>query len=184
VSRTKLFAESCADSDGKSTTLVLSLSLSLSFVHRRTRGRRNRNPWQRSISERSIPVKPIHPPSITVPNPARGCDLYVFHLRITYPCRSARSHPALLSALLHTVRPFPAHSTAPFRSISFPKPRRPVVSRLTASIIIQISRHGVSVASRHVHTNIFLSLMHPQLSYTRVYLVATSRICMIRHVYV
>jgi len=70
-----------------------------------------------------------HHPSITVPNPARGCDLYVFHLRIIYPCRSTRSHPPLLSALLHTIRPFSARTprrscSTPFRSISFSKPRR------------------------------------------------------------
>lgn len=109
-----------------------------------------------------------HHPSITVPNPARarGCDLYVFHLRITYPCRSTRSHSPLLSALLHTIRPFSARTpcrscSTPFRSISFSKPRRPVVSRLAASIIIRISRHSWSFGCFTHSTYKYL----PQLTY-------------------
>lgn len=76
------FSQKAVRIRGESTTLVPSYAAGLEDVVIETPDR-GQSPNGRSRWSQST-----HHPSITVPNPARGCDLYVFHLRITYPCRA------------------------------------------------------------------------------------------------
>lgn len=151
--RWKLFAESCADLDGESTTLVPSYAAGLEDVVIETPDR-GQSPNGRSRWSQST-----HHPSITVPNLARGCDLYVFHLRITYPCRAR--HEVIRLSFLRFYIPF-ARSPLALRLRSarsrFRSPRRPVVSQRAASIIIRISRHSRSFG-RMARTSVSLPLM-------------------------
>lgn len=145
---------------GESTTLVPSYAAGLEDVVIETPDR-GQSPNGRSRWSQST-----HHPSITVPNPARGCDLYVFHLRITYPCRTKSSASPFCAFTYHPLAPRLRSARSRFRSLVVPlctgSPRR--------SLFEFRNTVGVSVASRHI-----------QMSFSRwyipqpIYLVAISR---------